>query len=83
VPRGSHDGEEVAVLDAAVRSEHSWGVNLKWLDADELSVEYLRADNARLLKPIVDVAARSVKVALHGGVNDPQAPAGGMVHNLH
>jgi len=83
VPRGSSGGEEVASLDGALRSEHSWGVNLKWLGADKLSVEYLRADNAMLLKQVVDVSGRAVKVSLRGGVNDPQAPAGGMVYSLH
>jgi hypothetical protein len=68
---------------SALRSEHSWGVNLKWLDADKLSVEYLRADSAMLLKQEVQVAGRAVKVSLRGGVNDPQAPAGGMIYNLH
>jgi|HubBroStandDraft_1064217.scaffolds.fasta_scaffold21221_2 hypothetical protein len=82
-PKGSHRGEQVAWLDAAIRNEQACGVNLKWLDADKLSVEYLRANDSNLLKQTVDVAGHSVRVSLQGGIKDPQAPAGGMLYNLH
>jgi hypothetical protein len=80
-PKGKRGGEEVATLDAAVRSEQAYGVNLKWLDADKLSVEYLRADHSILLRQAADVAGHSVRVSRNGGVDDPQAPAGGMLYN--
>jgi hypothetical protein len=80
-PKGRRDGEEVATLDSALRSEQAYGVNLKWLDADKLSVEYLRAQHSILLRKAVDIAGQNVKVSLHEGVNDPQAPAGGMRYN--
>jgi hypothetical protein len=82
-PRGSRKGEEVASLDGATRNGQAWGVNLKWSDVDKLSIEYLRADHSALLKQAVDVAGRSVRVSLQGGVEDPQAPAGGMLYNRH
>jgi len=30
----------------------------------------------------INIAGRGVTVALHGGLTDPTAPAGGMLHNL-
>ena len=81
-PKGSRDGERVATLDGATRSEQAWGVNLKWLDANTLSVEYLKADEVTLEKPTLKIAADNIKTSLHGGVTDSRAPAGGMEYNL-
>jgi hypothetical protein len=80
--KGSRHGEEVASLVGASRNDNAWGVNLKWSGADELSVEYLRAEDARLLKQTVGIAGHNVKVSLRGGIKDPLAPAGGMLYNL-
>jgi hypothetical protein len=82
-PKGSRDGEEVAALDAALRNEHAWGVNLKWVDTDSVSVEYLRADYSTLLKQAVDVGGRKIRVSLNKGVEDQGAPSGGMLFNRH
>ena len=83
VAKGGHDGEEVAYLDGATRNAQAWGVNLKWLAADRLSVEYLRAENERLLKQTVGVGGRDIQIFLRSGVSDPLAPAGGMLYNLN
>jgi hypothetical protein len=80
--KGSHHGEEVASLMGATRNDKAWGVNLKWLGAEDLSVEYFRAEDARLLRQTVGIAGHDIKISLHGGVNDPLAPAGGMLYNL-
>jgi hypothetical protein len=80
--KGRHDGHEVASLDGATRNEQAWGVNLRWLGPDQLSVEYLRADNAKLLMKTVDIAGRDVTISLRSGVRDSAAPAGGMLYNL-
>lgn len=82
VATGGRSGEKVADFDGATRNDSAWGVNPKWLGPNTLSVEYLQARNARLLKPTLEIASREVTVALHGGVNDPLAPAGGMLYNL-
>jgi hypothetical protein len=82
VARGSHSGEKVADFDGATRNDSAWGVNPKWLGPNTLSVEYLQAQSARLLKPTVAIASREVTVSLRHGVNDPLAPAGGMLYNL-
>ena len=82
VAKGSHRGERVALLEGAIRNESAWGVNAKWLASDKLSLEYLRAQDARLLKRTVVVAGHDVTVSLRVGVTDPVAPAGGMLYNL-
>ncbi len=82
VTKGNRRGEEVASLEGATRNDHAWGVNFKWLGADKLSVEYLRAEDARLLKQTVSIAGHEVNVSLRGGIEDPLAPAGGMLYNL-
>jgi hypothetical protein len=79
--KGSRRGEQVVSLDGAIRNGQAWGINLKWLGPDKLSVEYLRAEDARLLKPTVAVADRDITVSLLSGVSDPSAPAGGMLYN--
>jgi hypothetical protein len=82
-PKGGRNWYEVASLDGAVRNKDAWGVNLIWLDADNLSVEYLRADDSTLLRQTVEIEGDKIKVSLRGGVDDPRAPAGGMLYNLH
>ena len=77
-PKDAADGEEVAYLYGATRSEYSSGVNLKWVDADRLSIEYLRAKRVTLKKHAVRVASQNVQVSLQDGLNDPKAPHGGM-----
>jgi hypothetical protein len=81
--KGHHDVVKVASLDGATRNENAWGVNLKWVDDDNLSIEYLRANFAYLLKQTVDIGGHTVKLSLRGGVKDPRAPAGAMWYNLH
>ena|ERR1700757_4349154 len=81
VPRGARGGDQIAALEGAVRNEQAWGVNLNWLGADKLSVEYLRADQAKLFKPGVKIGGHNITVTLRSGVNDPAAPAGGMLYN--
>jgi hypothetical protein len=79
--KGSRHGEQVALLDGATRNGQAWGVNLKWVGPDKLSVEYLRAEDTRLLKQTVAVAGRDITVSLLSGVSDPSAPSGGMLYN--
>ena len=80
--RGGDSAEKVASLAGAMRSERAWGVDLKWLDADSLSIEYLRADYANLVKPAAEIDGHSIKISLRPGVDDAKAPSGGMLNNL-
>jgi hypothetical protein len=80
-PKGHGEGEEVARFDAALRSKQAWGVTIKWVNAETISVEYLRADSAKLLKKSVATNNRTIEVSLHEGVEDPRAPSGSMRSN--
>ena len=84
VPAGSavRKGRRVASLYGAVRNQHAYGVNLRWLTPDSLNVEYLRAKSAKLEGPFpFELANQSVSVGLAEGVDDPSAPSGGMLYN--
>ena len=76
VPKGSRKGDEVAWFDDAIRSEHAWGVNVRWDAADRLVVEYLRARQAKLLKRKTVIAGQGVGVSLRSNVSGPLAPTG-------
>jgi hypothetical protein len=75
-------GIQVATLYGAVRNYSAYGVNLKWDGAEKLFLEYLKADSARLLQEQATIKGEQIHVALREGVNDPDAPAGGMLYNL-
>ena len=79
--KGTRSGEEAALLEGACRNEKASGVNVRWLNANVLAVEYLRAKHLRFHK-LVQIEGRTVEVSVHAGVSDPQAPAGGMLYNL-
>lgn len=75
-------GHPVANLYGAVRSEHAYGVNLRWVSSDTLAVEYLDAQDVHWLNGSVILGGREIKIVLKPGVNDPSAPSGGMLYNL-
>lgn len=79
-PKDCPEGEEVAYLYGASRSEYSSGVNLKWANANALSIEYLSATRAKLEKHSIKIAGEKVQISLQDGVNDLEAPGGGMFH---
>ena len=84
VPTGASTREEahVARLYAAVRSDSAYGVNVRWLKADELRIQYLSADNASLKDSVVAVGSHRVRVSLDSGITDSLAQKGGMLWNL-
>jgi hypothetical protein len=77
---GSSD--EVAAFYGAHRNASAYGVNLRWDSNDTLAIEYLDAKSDKLLKPVVRVARRPIAVLLRSGVEDEDAPGGGMLFNL-
>jgi hypothetical protein len=84
VPSGGNnfdDGTKVAHFYSAGRNKSAYGVNLVWR-GKQLTVEYLDAKIEKLLQNTATVAGETVKVSLRSGVNDPNAPAGGMLYNL-
>ena len=82
VVQGGHGGEHVAWFYGAVRSDHAYGVNVRWVNDGELSIEYLRATEGRLNKSVVHVAGRDIGIFMRSGVTDESAPRGGMLYNL-
>jgi asparagine N-glycosylation enzyme membrane subunit Stt3 len=74
--------QTVAELSGATRNDRAYGLTPVWSSNDNLSIEYLRAQNQRLLANDVSIGGRRVHVALHSGVRDNDAPAGGMLFNL-
>ncbi|HEX6976061.1 MAG TPA: hypothetical protein VF147_16755 [Vicinamibacterales bacterium] len=82
VPKGQRADDEVAFLYGAVRNEHAYGVNLRWVTDSELVIEYLSARGESLQQDRIRVAGRTIKIALRSGVSDPAAPAGGMADSV-
>jgi hypothetical protein len=80
--RGLWSARRVAFLYGAGRSANAYGVNLRWTRPDALAVEYLDAKAAKLEVPLVSIAGRSISVALAQGIEDRNAPPGGMLYNL-
>jgi hypothetical protein len=85
VPAGQkiYGSRAVAVLVGAARSEQAYGVNLRWISDQALSVEYFEAKTAKVAESSVQVGGRDIWVALQPGVSDPAAPIGGMLYNLN
>jgi len=82
VEKGRPASNQVAWLYGAGRNENAFGANLKWINGNELVVEYLDARDQALGRASVSVAGRTIKVSLRSGVSDPTAPPGGMLYNL-
>lgn len=83
VARGdSAGGRPVASLYGAARSDSAYGANLRWGDERTLAVEFFSAREVTRHVSSIEVADRTVRVALRSGVSDPTAPPGGMLYNL-
>jgi hypothetical protein len=82
VERGRPAKDQVVRLYGASRNQNAYGANLKWTGENELVIEYLEARDQTLERATVSIAGRVIKVSLRSGVNDPMAPAGGMLYNL-
>jgi hypothetical protein len=80
--RPMSSGPRVALLYGARRNANAFGVNLKWIGPNSLAIEYLEAKSVRIEDASPSIAGRLFKVALVAGINDPIAPAGGMLYNL-
>jgi hypothetical protein len=82
VEKGRPADRQVAWLYDAGRSKSASGANLRWINDQELVVEYLDARESTVTRSSVRVAGRAITVFLRRGVSDPTAPAGGMLYNL-
>lgn len=72
----------VARLYGAVRNAHAWGVNLRWTEGDSVTIEYLSAKREWHINNPVQIGGRSYRVTVLSGIEDPNAPSGGMLYNL-
>lgn len=83
-PRGGHCtiSDSLAQLYAATRSDQAYGVNVRWASDSLLRIEYLEAQQTKVLQPSATLGGRSVNVMLRPGVGDTSAPPGGMLYNL-
>jgi hypothetical protein len=80
---GQKRGERVANLYDATRNAQAYGVNLRWTDDHTLRVEYLEATYVRGVINSLNVNGQHIEVELLSGIDDPNAPAGGMWYNQH
>jgi hypothetical protein len=81
VPTGEASvGNEVASLYGATRSACAYGVNLRWAGASRLIVEYQQAQQAKAAD--AELERKKIVVQLKAGNIDPNAPCGGIEHNL-
>ena len=71
----------VASLYAAARNAQAYGVNLRWVAADSVVVEYLRAREALVHDAAVNRRPDRLRVVLRAGVENSQAPSGGMQYS--
>ena len=67
-----------AELYGATRNASAYGVDLHWRDAGTLEARYLQARSIEVAKPRLDIDGHAVMVVLRAGVENPDAPAGGM-----
>lgn len=67
-----------AELYGATRNASAYGVDLHWRDAGTLEARYLRARSIEVPKSKLDIDGHAVTVVLRAGVENPDAPAGGM-----
>lgn len=81
-PKGSKTRSQVASLYGAIRSEHAYGINLRWQSEKVLSVQYLQAKAIQQVSNTITVDGRQLGIVLQSGVNDSTAPPGGMYYNL-
>lgn len=77
-----HGSKSVASFYGATRSATAYGVNLNWLNANDLEIQYFQSRVAALEHSSVRINERTIQVSLKSGVEDMTAPAGGMEYNL-
>ncbi|MDN5781543.1 MAG: hypothetical protein L0H23_05905 [Luteimonas sp.] len=73
------DGSPVAAeLYGATRNASAYGVDLQWRDAGTLEARYLQARSVEQPRRTLEVDGHAITIVLREGVENPDAPAGGM-----
>ena len=86
VEMSSKDGSEpkpVARMYGSQRNEGAYGANLRWESNNILVIECLKTKTPPTISGPVSLEGQIVKVMLRTGIEDEEAPAGGMKFNLH
>jgi hypothetical protein len=71
---------EVGYFYGARRSQCAYGINLRWAGPRRLQMEFLEAQNARIVRS-VRVGQEQVTMEARKGMEDQDAPCGGMDYN--
>jgi hypothetical protein len=80
-PGATFGADEVATFYGAARSPTAYGVDLRWLSATDLKIEYWDARSANLKRPTFRVGGHDVQVELVPRTLNAAAPDGGMLFN--
>lgn len=69
VPRGAplQDGERVARLYGPSKADHVGGVNVRWLAANRLAVDYLRATGVKFDEREISLLGTQYQIELRAG----------------
>jgi hypothetical protein len=70
------------LMEDSANHLNSYGVNLRWDGPSKLIVEFLNSEEEKTI-PIPPINGKQISVVFHGGVEDKNAPIGGMEYNLH
>ena len=72
---GTKKSTKVAYFYAPWRNvKGASGLDLKWISADELHIEFFASRTEELLKPVVKLSNETVRVLLKPGVDNQTAP---------
>ena len=85
VELGSKNGSErklVAQVYGAQRNEEAYGANLRWVDNNILVIECLKTKTPSTINSPVNFDNQKVEVILRTGIEDKEAPPGGMKFNM-
>ena len=79
--KGIRFKNSVASLYGAIRNDNAYGVNLIWNNQETLIIQYMTAKSKSLSSEYVKIDDNLIHIKLESGINDPSAPAGGMLYN--
>jgi hypothetical protein len=76
-----HAAELYGAIRGTSAAGSASGVDLLWRDTNTLEVRYLKAHWTKLPKPQINFNGRAITIMLREGINNPNAPAGGMEYS--
>lgn len=76
-------GFPAVLLNAVIRNQGAWVINLKWAKPAVLTIQYLSAVSVRVDAKTQAVGNQINHIVLKKGITDDTAALGGMYFNLH